>query len=195
MEKISSESFEQPREKRHDHSRSRHHTHKTDIKSSRRHRSRKRSRSNSRHSNERRSSAFDATSQPKRRDDNAPFYVSDRKEKELTRAFVLVKQSEIEKVTEPQVPMQRVNKLITANGQQLKDVFSRGVKPDVASTRDFPFPCSKCNDSAMSFLTSTQLSDHLERAHGVRIHASLLKPSVKKVTGIANGATSDPESD
>ena len=67
----------------------------------------------------------------------------------------------------------RYGKLASSNGVVVKDAWSRGVRPDVAAHRDFPYQCGTCDSS---FLTALQLSDHLLSAHGERIHASLLKP-------------------
>lgn len=67
----------------------------------------------------------------------------------------------------------RYARLADSNGAVVRDTWSRGVQPDVAATRDFPYQCTACDSS---FLTALQLSDHLLNAHGQRLHASLIKP-------------------
>jgi hypothetical protein len=68
----------------------------------------------------------------------------------------------------------RNNRLMTANKSVLRDQFSRGVNPDMAAERDFPY---ECKHDGRRFLTATQLSEYYLEAYGERIHASLIRPA------------------
>ena len=68
----------------------------------------------------------------------------------------------------------RNNRMMTANKSVLRDQHSRGVRPDVAAERDFPY---KCKHDGRAFLTATQLSEYYLEAYGERIHASLIRPA------------------
>eukprot|EP00613_Pedinella_sp_CCMP2098_P042828 CAMPEP_0171794036 /NCGR_PEP_ID=MMETSP0991-20121206/67892_1 /TAXON_ID=483369 /ORGANISM="non described non described, Strain CCMP2098" /LENGTH=378 /DNA_ID=CAMNT_0012404373 /DNA_START=97 /DNA_END=1234 /DNA_ORIENTATION=- len=85
------------------------------------------------------------------------------------------------------VHLKTVTKTATASGAKLRDSYSHGMRPDVASEKSLPYECDVCEPSHRqrpppSFLTATQLSDHLERRHGVRRHPSLIRPTKKKAT-------------
>jgi hypothetical protein len=74
--------------------------------------------------------------------------------------------------------------------------FSHGMRPDVASEKSLPYECDLCAARAKappkpppSFLTATQLSDHLERRHNVRRHPSIIRPT-KKASAAAAAAES-----
>jgi len=92
---------------------------------------------------------------------------------------------------------------VTVNGSTVKDGYSQGLKPDIAAMKQLPYVCDICqlnmlkkkkrneeadDDSLLpsadihvfSFLTATQLSDHLKRIHNENRHASLIKPSKQK---------------
>jgi hypothetical protein len=92
---------------------------------------------------------------------------------------------------------------VTLNGSTVKDGYSQGLKPDIAAMKQLPYVCDICqlnmlkkkrNEEAddaslllpsadihvFSFLTATQLSDHLKRIHNENRHASLIKPSKQK---------------
>ena len=68
----------------------------------------------------------------------------------------------------------RNNRLMTANKSVLRDQFSRGVNPDMAAERDFPY---ECKHDGRRFLTATQLSEYYLESYGERIHASLIRPA------------------
>ncbi|CAN0081029.1 unnamed protein product, partial [Ectocarpus sp. 13 AM-2016] len=59
---------------------------------------------------------------------------------------------------------------------------STGCRPDKTGKKDHPFVCTQC---PMSFPMATQLSDHLERAHGIFKHPSLITPNKTLSAGLA----------
>lgn len=79
---------------------------------------------------------------------------------------------------------------MTLNGSLVRDGYSQGVKPDIAATKSLPYVCDRCeenqalndqpNAGMSSFLTATQLSDHLKQKHGVIRHPSHIKPTNHK---------------
>lgn len=79
----------------------------------------------------------------------------------------------------------------TRDGTTLRDGNSRGIKADVAAAKPLPYLCDVCSSSSgsggRSFLTATQLSDHLKQRHGVHKHPSLIRPT-KQAGRAAAGA-------
>eukprot|EP00752_Nemacystus_decipiens_P007512 g6712.t2 len=75
----------------------------------------------------------------------------------------------------------RLRKL-APEGKEVADNFSTGCRPDKTGKKDHPFVCNVC---PMSFPMATQLSDHLERAHGVFKHPSLITPNKTLSAGLA----------
>lgn len=79
----------------------------------------------------------------------------------------------------------RAAKAAPRDGTTLRDGNSRGIKADVTSAKTLPYLCDVCssNGNSRSFLTATQLSDHLKQRHNVIKHPSLIRPT--KQTGVA----------
>ncbi|CAB1117442.1 unnamed protein product [Ectocarpus sp. CCAP 1310/34] len=75
----------------------------------------------------------------------------------------------------------RLRKL-APEGNDVCDNFSTGCRPDKTGKKDHPFVCTQC---PMSFPMATLLSDHLERAHGIFKHPSLITPNKTLSAGLA----------
>jgi len=85
----------------------------------------------------------------------------------------------------------RTAKAAPRDGTTLRDSNSRGIKADVATAKDLPYLCDVCtsNGNSRSFLTATQLSDHLKQRHDVIKHPSLIRPT--KLKGVVASTGED----
>lgn len=69
---------------------------------------------------------------------------------------------------------QRLEKLTGAReGQEVRDEYSHGMKADIWATKKHPYQCEKCEES---YLMAPQLSDHLQKIHGIHRHPSQILP-------------------
>ncbi|CAM9627004.1 unnamed protein product [Choristocarpus tenellus] len=62
---------------------------------------------------------------------------------------------------------------LAPEGNEVKDSFSTGCRPDKTGHKEHPFQCTECPSS---FPMATQLSHHLERSHDIIRHPSLITP-------------------
>ena len=80
---------------------------------------------------------------------------------------------------------------MTAAGTVFNDKLSQGIRPDTQAAKQLPYACDVCPSGRSSFLTATQLSDHLKSRHGVNRHPSIIRPSKGSGGGLGAGGNDD----
>jgi len=63
-----------------------------------------------------------------------------------------------------------------AEGEEVRDEYSHGVKADVVAAKKHPYQCHVCESS---YVMAPQLSDHLKQKHDIYRHPSQIVPKGK----------------